>query len=637
MGGPEVMMPAAELSRPPVDAVPLDGVRLIGTMIRVQQGQLSFLDQSPIALADAVLREVADAWSASPSEKQWLDFKETPDTALPDEARAKRNMGKAKKEFLVLLAETAACLANAQGGVIVLGVRDRAQTRRDAIVGVPDDYSHEGIRLAIYNGTNPPLTVTVHQRTVDGRRLLLIEVPIGAVVHATSGGTYKWRVEDRCEPVGPDTMRAISAARGAYDWSEGLSEFGPGDLSTAALAGAADRLRDAGQDELARQAEEDREQFLRSCELLEGGRVRRAAVLLYGGERALSKMLPDWGAIVSTAVSAGSEGTILLRREDARRRPLVLLIDDILARLTGVAQTDAFRVGAAEVRLVDFEPDVVRELVANAFAHRDWEQPSIIDIAHSPDGLVVTSPGDLLPTLHVDRLLRESAQRNRVLSREITRLRIAEGAGMGFNRVYRTLAAAGKEPPRIETGPRFTVVVPGGQGDRAFARFIRSEDFPDPRLAGDLDVLLTLTVLRTRASVTATTLAPRIQRDEDFAEEVLRRMHGAGLLEPTRSTAGRRRPSYRLSATTAAALRSALAYRTGTIDIDDAKLLRHLKRHRRIANEDVRNYLECDVATARNRLTRLRNRGFIKIDPDGPTRGPLVEYVATPKVDETDA
>jgi ATP-dependent DNA helicase RecG len=153
-------------------------------------------------------------------------------------------------------------------------------------------------------------------------------------------------------------------------------------------------------------------------------------------------------------------------------------------------------------------------------------------------------------------------------------------------------------------------------------------------LAGDLDVLLTLSVLRTRASITAATLAPRIQRDEEFAQEVLGRMHGAGLLEPTRSTAGRRRPSYRLSARTAAALRPALTYRTGTIDMDDAKLLRHLKRHRRIANEDVRNYLECDVPTARNRLTRLRNRGYITIDPAGPKRGPSVEYVATAKVDD---
>lgn len=580
---------------------------------------------------------MGDDWAASASEQQWLDFKETPDTAVPVEVQSKRNMGKARKEFLGLVAETAACLANAQGGVIILGIRDRAANRARAVAGVPGSYTPVGVRLAVYNGTSPPLTVTVHERAVELKRVLLVEVPIGAVVHSTSGGAYKWRVEDRCEPIGPDAMRAISAARGTYDWSEELSAFGPADLSTAALATAADRLRDSGQTDLARQAEEDRAQFLRSCELLERGRVRRAAVLLYGGERALAQLLPDWGAIVSTASSAGSEGTILLRREDARRRPLVLLIDDILGRLTGIAQTDAFRVGATEVRLVDYEPDVVRELVANAFAHRDWEQPSIIDIAHSPDGLVVTSPGDLLPTLRVDRLLRESAQRNRVLSREITRLRIAEGAGMGFDRVYRTLAAAGKEPPRIEAGPRFTVVVPGGQGDRAFARFVRSDEFPDARLAGDLDVLLTLSILRTKPSITAAGLAPRIQRTEDFAEEVLRRMHAAELLEPTRSTAGRRRPSYRLSAKTAAALRSALKYRTGTIDIDDDKLLRHLKRHRRIANEDVRNYLECDVATARNRLTRLRTRGYITIDPDGPKRGPLVEYVATPKVDEIES
>ncbi len=612
---------------------------MIASVIRVQREQLSLLDHTfgtPLAFAESTIGDINDDWKASENEQQWLDFKETPDTALPEEIRAKRNMGKARKEFLGLIAETAACFANAQGGVIVLGVRDAAPTRAEAIRGVPADYSPEGVRLAVYGGTNPPLTVTVHERTVDGQRLLLVDVPIGAVVHATTAGAYRWRVEDRCEPIGPDTMRSIGAARGTYDWSGELAEFGPDALSTAALAAAAERLRDIGQDELARQAEEDREQFLRSCELMDRGRVRRAAILMYGAEHSLTRMIPDWGAIVSTAVSAGSEGAILLRREDARRRPLVLLVDDILARLTGVAQTDAFRVGAAEVRLVDYEPDVVRELVANAFAHRDWEQPSIIEIAHSPDALVVTSPGDLLPTLHPNRLLRESAQRNRVLSREITRLRIAEGAGMGFDRVYRTLAAAGKQPPRIDVGPRFTVVVPGGHGDRAFARFLRSEEFPEPRLAADLDVLLTLSILRGRASMTASTLAPQIQRDEAFANEVLRRMHNAGLLEPTRSTAGRRRPSYRLSAKAAAALRPALKYRTGTIDIDDAKLLRHLKRHKRIANEDVRNYLECDVATARNRLTRLRNRGYITIDPDGPKRGPLVEYVATSKIDDVE-
>jgi ATP-dependent DNA helicase RecG len=158
-------------------------------------------------------------------------------------------------------------------------------------------------------------------------------------------------------------------------------------------------------------------------------------------------------------------------------------------------------------------------------------------------------------------------------------------------------------------------------------------DFPEPRLAGDLDVLLTLSALRARRTVTALTIAPVLQRDEQSAAEILKRMHAAGLLEPTRSSAGRRRPSYQLSAGALAALRSALAYRTGAIDVDDAKLLRHLKRHRRIANEDVRNYLDCDVPTARNRLTRLREKGYIAFAPGGPKRGPRVEYIATDKID----
>jgi hypothetical protein len=35
-------------------------------------------------------------------------------------------------------------------------------------------------------------------------------------------------------------------------------------------------------------------------------------------------------------------------------------------------------------------------------------------------------------------------------------------------------------------------------------------------------------------------------------------------------------------------------------------------------------------------LTRLRNRGYITIAPDGPKRGPLVEYAATDKIYKLD-
>jgi DNA-binding MarR family transcriptional regulator len=157
--------------------------------------------------------------------------------------------------------------------------------------------------------------------------------------------------------------------------------------------------------------------------------------------------------------------------------------------------------------------------------------------------------------------------------------------------------------------------------------------FEIAQLASDLDVLLVLAALRVERRITAQKAAPLLQRDLAACQRALDRMQAAGLLEPTRSTARRQHPTYKLSQPTLAGMRSALTYRVETIDGDDAKLIRHLKRHRRISNEDVRNYLDCDVPTARNRLTRMRRKGWIEFAPDSPTRGPNVEYAATAKID----
>lgn len=78
---------------------------------------------------------------ADEHERSILDFKETPDTALTAAQKQTRNIGKARKEFLAQVAGTAACLANAQGGTIVIGVRDSAATREEAIQGVGDAYT----------------------------------------------------------------------------------------------------------------------------------------------------------------------------------------------------------------------------------------------------------------------------------------------------------------------------------------------------------------------------------------------------------------------------------------------------------------------------------------------------------------
>lgn len=210
----------------------------------------------------------------------------------------------------------------------------------------------------------------------------------------------------------------------------------------------------------------------------------------------------------------------------------------------------------------------------------------------------------------------------------MARLRLAEMAGLGLDRAFREISRLGKEPPILQDGPRFRVVLPGGKGDEAYARFIHGPAFP-AQLSGDVDVLMALTAFRHAKSVTAVGLSSRLQRNPADVERVLRRMRQYGLVQPTRGTVRRQYPNYVLSPAATAGMRGAITYRVTTVDSDDKKLLRHLRRHERISNEDVRNYLDCDIATARNRLTRLRKRGLIDFAPDSPRRGPHVVYVRT--------
>ena len=131
-------------------------------------------------------------------------------------------------------------------------------------------------------------------------------------------------------------------------------------------------------------------------------------------------------------------------------------------------------------------------------------------------------------------------------------------------------------------------------------------------------------------------MSPVLQCDEAAAARALARAHEAGLIEPTKRTAGRSSPDYVLTPASLAGMRNALTYRTATVESEELKLVRHLRRHGRISNENVRDYLDCDVATARNRLTALRRKNWIAFAPDSPKRGPHVEYVTTDVLDTLD-
>lgn len=574
-----------------------------------------------------MLAGIGDGWHATAIETDGLDFKQTPDSAGDKDRRS-------PERFVKDLAESVVCFSNGpREGALVLGVRNKATGRADAIPGVdPARWDINDLVAKIHARTSPAVTCRPTVMDVDGNLVYVLVVPEGRDVYSTTEGVYKIRLDEQCLPLEGQQLRGLRALRQKYDWSAEPSGFGPGSLSRAALEQAARRLRNLGQEELAAMAEGDVPTFCDATGLSAGpDQINRAAVLLYGNTEAL-RSLQDWGVNVQTRDSPGGEPRILMRRDDADV-PLVLLLDRLMTITGALARSLSIRVGATQIELVDYPADALREILANAFAHRDWEADGVVEIVHSPDELTVTSPGGLLPSLRVDRLLHDAAApRNSTLALHMARLRLAEVSGLGLDRVFRAVSRLGKEPPLLQDGPRFRVVIPGGAGDEAFARFLHSGTFP-AALALDIDVLMTLTALRHQRHLSAADLSGRLQRSAPDVARTLARMADAGLIEATKSTARRAQPRFTLTSSTVAGMRASVTYRTDSIDSDDAKLIRHLRRHLTITNEDVRNYLDCDVMTARNRLMRLRKRGLIDFAPDSARRGANVSYVKTDKLD----
>jgi ATP-dependent DNA helicase RecG len=267
----------------------------------------------------------------------------------------------------------------------------------------------------------------------------------------------------------------------------------------------------------------------------------------------------------------------------------------------------------------------------NALVHRDFPSGGTVDIEHAPERLTVQSPGGLVAGVTPENILTHpSTPRHRLLGESVALLRLAERTGQGIDRAYREMLRAGKEPPVIsDDGLRVRATLPGGIGNDAFVRF--TQDLPEA-LTGDVEVLITLAMLRSSSTIDASRLAKAIQRTPAEAQEVLARMtdRDIALLEPTRRTLRKPFPAYRLRNEPLAALARAVTYRRRTIDQMDEKAIEHVEEYGFVTNRTLQRLFDRDLYAARNMLNDLRDRGLL--EKLGTARGgPGVEYGRGPR------
>lgn len=552
---------------------------------------------------DAALASIALGATAADLETDTLDFKQPSPSA---------------KETLRVVADAAVCFANARGGEVVLGVADRA-SGPDAFIGVPSALTVDGIRSGIFDRTRPSLTCFVAERIEQGQRIVVVSVPQGVGPCSNTSGLATRRLGRECRPFTPDQQREVLAARGLIDWSAEPTAVGVAQLASLEIERLRQLLRRAGREDLAAL---DARRMLADLRLTTSeNTVNRTGVLLLAPAEVLASQIPEYGYSYQYRPAAGVEATNRLRG----REPLLAAIEFLIETVERRTEVEPLNLsGGVQLSLHDYPADAVRELIVNGLIHRSYETHGTVDVEHTGDQLVISSPGGFVAGVTPENILTyPSTPRNRLLTETVAVLQLAERTGQGVDRAYREMLRSGKEPPRFRSADQLVqATLVGGPGNKSFVRFVA--DLPDP-LERDVDVLLALSVLRRKRTVDAPALAGAIQRPPADAQQVLQRMTEAHITEPTRRSAHHPFPIYRLHPDAIAGLGRALTYHRRQLDAADDKVLEHIREYGYITNRTVQRMFDVDVYRARNLLADMRARGLIaKI---GEARGgPGVRY-----------
>jgi len=232
-------------------------------------------------------------------------------------------------------------------------------------------------------------------------------------------------------------------------------------------------------------------QALSDLHLIDGEKITNAAVLLVGKEDFLNKTFPQAKVMLEYR---NTEAQINFDNRQQFSQPFFLLIDKLWEAINSRNGNIPIREGAYIFDIPYFNEDVIREVVDNAFAHRDYRKASEIVIKQYPTKLVVTNAGGFPNGVNLDNILTvPSTPRNRLLADILSKTGIVERSGQGIDKIFHYTLSEGKPKPDYAESDDFnvTVILSAMVKDKAFAMYIQKAqaELPDNNKLSVFDIL----------------------------------------------------------------------------------------------------------------------------------------------------
>lgn len=232
-------------------------------------------------------------------------------------------------------------------------------------------------------------------------------------------------------------------------------------------------------------------QALSDLKLIEGNKVTNAAVLLVGKAEIIQQNFPQAKVQHEFRTTEGQE------RFDKRLSfvaPFYILIDQLWKAVNDRNGSVPVQEGAYMFDIPFFNEEVIREVINNAFAHRDYRLANEIVIKQYPTKLSVISPGGFPIGVTLENILTvSSTPRNRLLADVLAATGIVERSGQGMDVIFRLTLSEGKQTPDYSKTNDYqvTAILSATVKDPGFALFIKSiqQELPENQKLSVFDVL----------------------------------------------------------------------------------------------------------------------------------------------------
>lgn len=514
------------------------------------------------------------------------------------------------------LVETVVCLANRTGaepGYLLVGVEDDgritgARPRHGATTD-PDR-----VAALIAGRTRPALSVSVGVVSLQNASILAIEIPPTRHPVSTSDGVFLRRARGgdgrpACLPMDIPAMQSLQSDRGLLDPSA--------QVVTAA------RWEDLDPLEFERFRRSIRERRGRSDESLidfsdlelakalgvveANGSVRAvrlAALLLFGREDVLRRLVPTHE--LAFQVLRGLD----IEVNDFFRWPLLRVMEEVESRIRARNREQELMVGLLRVGVPDYPERALREAVANALIHRDYQRIGAVHFQWHPERIEISNPGGFPEGVRLDNLLVTAPRpRNPLLADACKRAGLVERTARGIDTIFYEQLRNGRLAPSYARSDTVTVVIviPGGEANLDFVRLLVTEAQAGRTLG--LDDLLILNALWQERNVDTAEAARLTQKPETETRATLHRLVEAGLVEERGEKRGR---TWHLSAAVYRALGDRAAYvrQRGFEPLQQEQMvLQYVEKHGRITRKEAAELCRIGPYQATRLLDRLVKDG----------------------------